>query len=206
MSSIRYSHDPQLVLPVPSESMPDHVRAAWADAEAERFGASKTLDPAAIERLSAALSQEQSAAELSGAAFVAFDPVTRTFVAVRIAVVDREIAHTERRAFLRPAALLPGRLRPSVANSFGAGCSSAFPIPAHGGTGEIRWLYIAGGASLLVSASPIVLGALQSIGAIAEAVLRSVVVGEITERVPATDFDPDALVRESLADQPRWHA
>lgn len=204
MSSIRYSHDPELVIAVPSEPMREDARVAWAGAQATRFGGAQALEPIEIEKLTIALAQEQSAVQSAGAVFVAFDPVTRMFVAVRLAVLERALGIAERRAFLRPSAVLPGRLRPSVANSFGAGCSSAFPIPAHGGTGEIRWLYVATDASLLVSASPIPLAALPSIGSIAEAVLRSVVVGEVAERVPAADFDPDALLAESLADQPRW--
>ncbi len=206
MSGLRFAFDEDLVIPLPPDPLAPGVGAAWAADAAARFS---RLAPDATERLQRALLREQAAiaGSVDGGTrggFVAVDPVTSSFASVRLAVVDGALPPEQRQTFLRPPSTLPAVLRPGPSNSFGEGCSSAFPLAELGGSGEIRWLWVATDASLLASAAPIRLAATLSIGAVSEAVLRSVIVDDVIERRQAPDFMPADLITANAKEQPGW--
>lgn len=212
MSTIRYAVADELVIPVPAERLDVDERESWAARATERLTG---LSAEASARLRYALAREQATLAGSagdgiagdhgfGAGFVVFDPVTSSFASIRLAVASVAFSPEQRRAFLRPEAPLPPQLRVGPTNSFGAGCSSTFPRATHGGTAEIRWLWVTEDATLVASAAPVRLAATLGVGSIAEAVLRSVVVDGMDARRQAEDFDPAELVAASQKEQPGW--
>lgn len=209
MNAIDYRYDPELVLAIPDAPLAAEELTRWARGEAERLAAARRLDAAQTDRLVDALARERTAlAARTGAAFVAVDPVTGAFAPVRLGVLERAMSPEETWRFLRPTSPIPARLERAPANSFGTGCSSSHPVALPGGGvgGEIRWLYVAADASLVAVAGPVHTAALVAVGAIVEAVLRSVTAGGVAER-PASDvFDAAELVAAGVADQPRWRA
>ncbi|KAA9089043.1 hypothetical protein [Microbacterium radiodurans] len=212
MSAIRYAVDEELVIPIPAEALDVSERESWAARAAARFG---RLSAEASDRLRHALAREQATLSSSAgdadtghggfsAGFVAFDPVTSSFASTRLAVASVPFSPEQRRAFLLPEAPLPPQLRVGPTNSFGDSCSSTFPRAAHGGTAEIRWLWVAEDATLVASAAPIRLAATLGVGSVAEAVLRSVIVDGADARRQAEDFDPAELIALSQKEQPAW--